>query len=86
MIVSKDGSLNSGLPEILSPLLVSLQKSNNFTHVLAAHSAFGKNLLPRVAATLDVQQISEVLEIKSEDTFLRPLYAGQFPFVNAFSN
>lgn len=65
-----------GLAENWAPLLVENIKKNDFTHVLAGHSAFGKNLLPRVAAMLDVQQISDITSIQSEDTFVRPIYAG----------
>ncbi|KAL1972732.1 hypothetical protein VTN31DRAFT_7146 [Thermomyces dupontii] len=65
-----------GLPENFAPLLAENIKSGNYTHVIGAHSAFGKNLLPRVAALLDVQQISDITAIESEDTFVRPIYAG----------
>ena len=51
-----------------------------YTHVVTAATSFGKNILPRVAAKLDVAQISEVINIESGDTFVRPIYAG-----NAFA-
>ena len=65
-----------GLPENFAPLLVENIKKGGFTHVIAGHSAFGKNLMPRVAALLDSQQISDITAIESEDTFVRPIYAG----------
>jgi electron transfer flavoprotein alpha subunit len=64
--------------ENLAPLVVGLAK--NYSHVLASASAFGKNLLPRVAALLDVMQISDIMAVESPDTFVRPIYAG-----NAFA-
>jgi electron transfer flavoprotein alpha subunit len=46
-------------------------KKEGFTHVISAHSAFGKNLMPRVAALLDSQQVSDVIAIESEDSMPR---------------
>lgn len=65
-----------GLPENWAPLLAENIKKGNYTHVLSSHSAFGKSLLPRVAALLDVQQISDITAIEDEKTFVRPIYAG----------
>ncbi|MDU9393305.1 electron transfer flavoprotein subunit alpha/FixB family protein [Pseudomonas sp. zfem002] len=62
------------LPENLAPLLVGL--SQGFSHLLAPATSNGKNYLPRVAALLDVEQISEIIEVVSADTFKRPIYAG----------
>jgi electron transfer flavoprotein alpha subunit len=65
-----DGMLiaQKGLPENFAPLLVENIKKGGYTHIIASHSAFGKSLLPRVAALLDVQQISDVMNIQSEDS------------------
>lgn len=60
--------LVQGLPENYAPLLVENIRKEGFTHVFAGHSAFGKNLLPRVAALLDVQQLSDVTVIESKDS------------------
>ncbi len=63
-----------GLAEELAPLIV--KAATGMSHVLAAATTHGKNVLPRVAALLDVAQISEVMAVKSADTFVRPIYAG----------
>ncbi|WP_371227854.1 electron transfer flavoprotein subunit alpha/FixB family protein [Pseudomonas sp. QE6] len=61
------------LPENIAPLVASL---GDVSHVLAAATGNGKNFLPRVAALLDVDQISEIIEVVSADTYKRPIYAG----------
>ncbi len=62
------------LAENLAPLLVSLAEP--YEHLLAAATTTGKNVMPRVAALLDVAQISDIIGIESADTFVRPIYAG----------
>ena len=56
------------LPENYAPLLVENIKKGGYTHVVAGHSAFGKNIMPRVSALLDTQQISDITAIESEDS------------------
>ena len=63
-----------GLPENLAPLIVGL--AGDYSHIVASSSSVAKNVLSRVAALLDVAQISDAIEIVSEDTFVRPIYAG----------
>jgi len=66
--------LENPIPEIMAPIIANISK--NYTHILAPASTFGKNLLPRLSALLDVTQISDVTEIKNNNTFVRPIYAG----------
>lgn len=68
--------IHQGLPENFAPLLVENIKKGGYTHVITGHTAFGKNVLPRVAALLDSQQISDITAVESESTFVRPIYAG----------
>jgi len=76
ILVAQNDAYGGFLPEQLTPLVLESQKQFNFSHVFAGASAFGKNLLPRVAAKLDVAPMSDLIEIKSEDTFVRTIYAG----------
>ena len=62
------------LAEPMAALLVALAPA--YDHLLAATTAVGKNIMPRVAALLDVQPISDIAEVVDGDTFVRPIYAG----------
>lgn len=66
--------LAHGIAENLAPLLITI--ASQYSHILAAATSDGKNLMPRVAALLDVAQISEITAIVDADTFIRPIYAG----------
>ena len=74
VLLAQDESFAHFLPEALTTPIVEMGRQ--YTHLLAPASTFGKNLMPRVAALLDVAQISEISAIESEDTFVRPIYAG----------
>ena len=74
VLMADDPALADGLAENVAPLIQSI--AQNYSHVLAPATTYGKNLLPRAAALLDVQQISDISSIESEDTFVRPIYAG----------
>jgi electron transfer flavoprotein alpha subunit len=74
VLVADDAAYEHGLAENIAPLVVSL--ASGYSHVLAPASSFGKNLMPRVAALLDVQQVSDITKVESADTFVRPIYAG----------
>ena len=72
--VADDANYGHHLAENLATLIVEV--ASGYSHVLASATTFGKNVMPRAAALLDVAQISEIVEVKSEDTFVRPIYAG----------
>ena len=74
VLVVDNATYGDQAAEPLSKLIVSL--ANDYSHLLAPASSFGKNAMPRVAALLDVAQISDIIGIVSEDTFIRPIYAG----------
>ena len=74
VLVADSASYANHLAENVSDLMLTI--ATDYEHVLAAASSFGKDVLPRVAALLDVSQLSEVIEVVSSDTFVRPVYAG----------
>ena len=74
VLVAEDAAYDHGLAENWAPLIVQLAAS--YSHVLAPATTSGKNLMPRVAALLDVMQISDISEVVSADIFVRPIYAG----------
>ena len=74
ILVADSDTLNGQLAENMANLLVSM--ATEYNHILVSATTFGKNLLPRVSAMLDVSQISDISAIVSEDTFIRPIYAG----------
>ena len=74
VLLADDAAYDHGLAENLAPLLVKL--ASGYSHLLAPATTSGKNLMPRVAALLDVMQISDISAVVSQDTFVRPIYAG----------
>ena len=74
VLIAEGAQFADGLAENIAEQALAL--ATNYTHVLAPATAYGKNILPRVAARLDVGQISEITKVDSPDTFERPIYAG----------
>ena len=78
VLVCDSPNYQNYLPENLAPLVIKV--SEKYDHVVASANTFGKNFMPRVAAALDVSQVSDIIKVNSSDTFTRPIYAG-----NAFA-
>lgn len=74
VLLADDASLANNLAEPLAALIVSL--AGSYDTIITAATSVGKNVAPRVAALLDVMQVSEIIEVVSADTFKRPIYAG----------
>ena len=66
------------IAENFTPVIVKM--AENYSHIISSANTFGKNLMPRIAALLDISQVSDIIKVISPDTFLRPIYAG-----NAFA-
>ena len=74
VLVANHQALADGLAENIAWLVKGI--AEDYTHLLAPASNFGKNFLPRVAAMLDLMQVSDIIEVISDDTFIRPIYAS----------
>ena len=74
VLVADNAAYKHQLAENTSDLVLGL--AGDYSHVVAAATTTGKNFMPRVAALLDVAQISDIIGVESEDTFVRPIYAG----------
>ena len=74
VLLADHSVLEHQLAECLAPVIAGI--ATGYTHLLAPASTFGKNMMPRVAALLDVQQVSDISAIVAGDTFVRPIYAG----------
>lgn len=74
VILADDATLGAYLAENVAALIVSM--ASNYTTIIAPSTPMTKNILPRVAAMLDVMQLSDIVEVVSADTFKRPIYAG----------
>jgi electron transfer flavoprotein alpha subunit len=74
VVLAESDELANNLAEPLADLIVSL--AGSYDTIISAATSTGKNVLPRVAALLDVAQVSEIIEVISSDTFKRPIYAG----------
>jgi electron transfer flavoprotein alpha subunit len=72
--VADNPAFGHHLAENVASLIV--EQASGYSHVLASATTYGKNIMPRAAALLDVAQISDIVEVKSDDTFVRPIYAG----------
>ena len=74
ILVADSSIYKNHLAENISSIIIDL--AEKYSHILAPSSTFGKNVMPRIAALLDVAQISDIMSVETNDTFVRPIYAG----------
>jgi len=80
VLLAEAPQLERPTAEAITAVILQVAQAGGYTHLVAPATGFGKNVMPRVAAKLDVAQVSDVMTIESPDTFVRPIYAG-----NAFA-
>lgn len=76
VLVADNEAFKGFLPEAMTPFLLATQEQFKFTHIVSPASAIGKNVMPRLAAKLDVSPISDIIGVKDDSTFVRTIYAG----------
>jgi len=76
VLLADNEAFKGFLPESVTPFLEATQKQFSYTHIVAPATAVGKNVMPRLAAKLDVSPISDIIGVKDENTFVRTIYAG----------
>lgn len=76
VLVADGASVDNGIAEDLTALILAVQDKNKYSHILASASNYGRNVAPRVAVKLDVAPVSDVTKVVDEATFERPMYAG----------
>ena len=74
VLTADDTTLAHGIAENVAPLILSM--ASDYSHLMAPATTTGKNIMPRVAALLDVMQISDIIKVESPESFQRPIYAG----------
>ncbi|PKI84607.1 Electron transfer flavoprotein alpha-subunit [Malassezia vespertilionis] len=76
VLVSTSDAFANQLAEPVAPLLKSLVEEKGYTHLVAGHTANGRDLIPRASSLLDASQVSDIISVDGPDTFVRPIYAG----------
>ena len=76
VLVADGAALAQGLAENVAEQVLAIAAAGQYSHILFTATAYGKNIAPRVAAKLDVAQVSDIISVESPDTFQRPIYAG----------
>jgi electron transfer flavoprotein alpha subunit len=76
VLLCQHEALQNFLAENCAPVVVNAAREKKYSHIVAASGTFARNILPRAAALCDSQMISDIVEVKSADTFVRPIYAG----------
>lgn len=76
VLLAQNAAFKGQTAETITDAVLAIQNQLKFTHIVAGATAFGKNVTPRIAAKLDVSPISDIIGVKSQDTFVRTIYAG----------